>query len=84
MARSKRTYNNDFKYWGGHGDESLKLIDWYGRRYCRRFKAKEDCACGGHSAGNKKLSHHGHYMRYSYRQLRRAKMMEMGPIPVRK
>jgi len=73
--RSKRSYTCDSKAWSRHGDESLKLIDWYGREYCRRFKTKDDCACGGHSCRNKKLSHHGHYMRYSYRLLRREKMI---------
>ena len=75
-ARTKRTHILGYKLWSDSEDQSLKLREWYGTEYCRRFKTRSDCKCGGHSRNNKKLTHHGHYMRYSYRLLRRAKMAE--------
>ena len=74
MGARRRIIINTKVY--GSGDESLKLRDWYGEQFCRRFKTKNYCGCGINSLGNKRLSHHGHYMRYSYRLLRRAKMAE--------
>ncbi|MFO7619392.1 MAG: hypothetical protein R6W91_07065 [Thermoplasmata archaeon] len=79
VRKSRRTFNYNHRMWKGRGDESLRLRDWYGPRYCRRFKSGRGIHSGRHSRNNKKLSHHGHYIRYSYRLLGRVKRRDIPP-----
>jgi len=67
----------------GSEDDSQRIMDWYAGELERRFGCPDRCSCSWcrNPIGNKQFRHHGYYMRYTYRLLRRAKARRRRGVP---
>ena len=69
----------------GSQTDSQRMMDWHANELERRFGYPTKCSCSWcrRPNGNRQLSHHGVYARYTVRLLRRAKAGERRCVPDR-